>query len=68
MTFTLICMRSGFYSLKGIVLNIRDKNNPNEDRILKYLNEMTLVVENEREEKQNEIMEKTTEIQIDSLI
>jgi hypothetical protein len=54
--------------MRGIVLNIRDKVNPNEELILKYVNELSLIVENEREEKKDTIMEKTAEIVIDSLL
>lgn len=64
----MICLRSGLFQMRGIVLNIRDKANPNEERILKYVNELSLIVENEREEKKDMVMEKTLEIVIDSLI
>lgn len=65
---TMICLRSGLFQMRGIVLNIRDKVNPNEERILKYVNELSLIVENEKEEKKDTVMEKTAEIVIDSLI
>ena len=65
---TVICLRSGFFQFKGIVLNIKDKNNPKEERILKYSNYITFVVENELKEKQDDVMERTTQIEIDSLI
>jgi hypothetical protein len=65
---TMICLRSGLFQMRGIVLNIRDKVNPNEELILKYVNELSLIVENEREEKKDTIMEKTAEIVIDSLL
>lgn len=64
----MICLRSGLFQIKGIVLNIKDKVNPAEERILKYVNELSLIVENEREEKRDMVMEKTAEIEIDSLI
>lgn len=64
----MICLRSGLFQMRGIVLNIRDKVNPNEELILKYVNELSLIVENEREEKKDTIMEKTAEIVIDSLL
>ena len=40
----MICLRSGFFQFKGIVLNIKDKNNPKEERILKYINDLALTV------------------------
>ena len=55
-TLTMICLRSGFFQFKGIVLNIKDKNNPKEERILKYINDLALIVENEKETKANPIM------------
>lgn len=42
----MICLRSGFFKFKGIVLNIRDKANPKEERILKYVNNINFIVEN----------------------
>ena len=42
----MICLRSGFFQFKGIVLNIKDKNDPNAERILKYSNDLTFMVEN----------------------
>jgi hypothetical protein len=65
---TMICLRSGFFQFKGIVLNIRDKNNPKEERILKYINDITFVVENEQAEKADGVLERTTNIEVDSLI
>jgi hypothetical protein len=53
---TMICLRSGLFQIKGIVLNIKDKANPAEERILKYVNELSLIVENEREEKKDMVM------------
>jgi hypothetical protein len=64
----MICLRSGFFQFKGIVLNIRDKNNPKEERILKYINDITFVVENEQAEKADGVLERTTNIEVDSLI
>ena len=58
----MICLRSGFFLFKGIVLNIKDKSDPKAERILKYSNDITFTVENERREKKEEIMEKTTQI------
>jgi hypothetical protein len=55
-TLTMICLRSGFFQFKGIVLNIKNKNNPKEERILKYINDLALIVENEKETKANPIM------------
>lgn len=64
-TVSMICLRSGFFKLKGLVLNIRDKNNPKEDRILKYINDINFMVENEQTEKQETIMERTEMINLE---
>ena len=42
----MICLRSGFFQFKGIVLNIKDKNDAKAERILKYSNDITFTVEN----------------------
>jgi len=34
----MICLRSGLFQLKGIVLYVKDKNNPAAERKLKYVN------------------------------
>jgi hypothetical protein len=46
---TLICLRSGLFQLRGIELNARgNSSNVNDERILKYINELSLIVENEK--------------------
>lgn len=44
----MICLRSGFFKFAGLVLNIKDKQKPKEERILKYINDMNFIVENEQ--------------------
>ena len=67
-TLTMICLRSGFFQFKGITLNIKDNHNPIEERILKYINEITFVVENEQAEKGVDVMERTSKVEIEELI